>query len=367
MPRISNHNLYGIDDLSRAWTDGGWKGLAKIGAMFGLRLDTRRVPPQVWMLFREVYMDMGQKQVQDIPFEQVAWPVEHLLALATIAKGTVFRLKELREYVYSCNLVPYYGPECDAVFGRLLKRVITAFVGSKSIGDVLSKINEENAQRFAKINDWEELVSVRIGRKWAEAMGWLKHGLRGNKAFEEAFWNCVWAFTEPIITELMEIKRCIVDDIPPTDEQLDYLNSFMRDGYACGYRTTKCDGSETYEVCLEPRTPPPSDHPSYEPPGILNMAHILSIQPAFGLAQQLQRTCSKPRFVRQCRAPSCGQRFYTGRSNATSCPSKRSGVKSPCALEWVRYKRYLTKIDRDPEKDWDNEQLKKGFISYDKS
>ncbi|MFC1739248.1 hypothetical protein ACFL1G_09405 [Planctomycetota bacterium] len=189
-------------------------------------------------------------------------------------------------------------------------------------------------------------------------MEWLVHGLRGRKACEEALWNCVWAFTKPMITKLMEVKRNIIDDIPPTNEQPVYLNDFMGEGFPRGYRVVQRDGSETYEVCLEPRT----DSPRFEHIGLLDVPRILLIQPAFGLAQELQKICSKPRFVRKCRAPSCGKTFYTGRKNATNCPGSQGYKKNKCALEWIRYKRWLLKTRRNPESDWDNDKVKELFL-----
>lgn len=362
MPKINDHNLYNIDYdySSQAWTGGGWKALAKYGADLGVSYARNRVSWQILFYFHEVYEDMADKQ--GIP-SGTFWDVDDFLTLAAFPKGKLYSSGSHKERsVYSRS-----GAE-EARLRRLLKRVITAFVNSKSLSDALYKINEENWQRFAKCRFHEnwigKLLSVRIGGQWVEAMNWLVYGLQGREACEEAFWSCVWVFTKSMITELMKLKRCIVDDIPFTDEQLVYLNYLMEETYPHGSRIVRCDGSETYEVYLERKI---KDNLFGRNLDIRDTARIFLTQSAFSLAQELQRKCLKSRFVGRCRAPSCGNLFYTGRDNATACPSKRSGAKSACALKWIRYRRYLMKIRKDPEKDWDNEQLQKKFISYDKS
>lgn len=368
MSKISEHNLYNIDDLNQVWKGGGWKALAECDDNLDVGYIICRGPQQIMTIFDEIYNDMGSEQCD--AFEQVAWKVDELVILAAIPKGILYSSQSREEYS-SPNGV--WGYE-DAKLWRLLKVVITAFVDSKSLGDALSKVNEENWQRFAKYwfdsetKGWIDiLLSVRIDGRWVEAMKWLLYAFRNKDNYEETIWNCVWIFTKPMITELMKLKKCIIDDIPLTDEQLIYLDDLMEEAHPYGSRNVRCNGSETYEVYLVKKI---KDSPFFFDRNInflRNTARVLLIQPAFNLAQELQRKCLKPRFVRRCRAPSCGKRFYTGRDNATACTNKGSGAKSACALEWIRYKRFLMKISKDPEKDWDNEQLQKDFISYNKS
>ena len=151
----------------------------------------------------------------------------------------------------------------------------------------------------------------------------------------------------------------------------------MEGAYPRGFYEIRCDDTQTYEICLQPQI---AHQPLYksqellgiEEPGLRSqklrgLAIMLLVQPAFNLAQQLHSQCSKPRFVMQCRAPSCGRRFWTGRKNATNCPGSQGNKKNKCSLEWIRYRRYLLKTHKNPEKDWNNKQLQKDFISYDKS
>lgn len=356
----------------------GWKALAEWGAKLDISCCTHPVGWEIMSALDEVYIDMGMEQC--IAFNQVAWNTNDLITLAAIPKGVLYTYRSEKEYHF--DPYSYRGSTReDHKLRRLLQVVLTAFVNSKRVGDALSKINEKNWRRFAKHSfdretyGWiDELLSVKIGGRWVEAIKWLVYGLRNTEACQEAIWNCVWLYTKPMRTKLMKIKRSIDSNTPLPDEQLLYLNAFMEVAYPQGFYVIQCDGTQTYEICLQPQIAHHKSHEllGIEEPGIRSqelrsLAIMLLVQPAFNLAQKLHNQCSKPRFVMQCRAPFCGKQFYTGRKNATACPSKRSGAKSGCALAWVRYKRYLKKIGKEPEKDWDNKQLKKDFISYDKS
>lgn len=376
MPKISDYNLYDIDALNQAWKDVGWKALAELGAKLGVSCHPHSVGWEIMSAFDEVYIDMGSEQCSG--FNQVAWKPEDLVTLAAIPKGVLYTYRSEKEYHF--NPYTYRGSTReDNKLRRLLQVVLTAFVNSKSLEDALSKINEKNWRRFAKhsfdreTEGWiKELLSVKIGGRWVEAIKWLVYGLRNTEACQEANWNCIWLYTKPMRTKLMEIKRSIDSNTPLPDEQLLYLNAFMEGAYPRGLYVIRCDDTQTYEICLQPQIAHRPlyksqellgiEGPSFRSQELRGLAIMLLVQPAFNLAQQLHSQCSKPRFVRQCRAPSCGKRFYTGRKNAVVCPSTTSVRASECRLEWIRYMRWLKNLNKNPESDWNHPMLKENFL-----
>ena len=70
------------------------------------------------------------------------------------------------------------------------------------------------------------------------------------------------------------------------------------------------------------------------------------------------RSQSHHRYIRRCRAPSCGRLFYTARSNAAVCPGKRW---KKCKGEWDSYASKLKKWLYNPQEIWDDDCLKEKF------
>ena len=167
------------------------------------------------------------------------------------------------------------------------------------------------------------------------------------------------------VKELLKIENSIDNHIPIMNNHLDLLNKYMNFGNPTGRLVFEENGSHLYKIFMEPRSIKPDFFTRgfrYRPLEAATIA--LLCQPAFALAQKFQNSYSQSRFTGQCRAPSCGKLFYTGRKNATACPAKNSTSKSRCALEWIRYKRFLQKINKNPEQCWGNEKLKQRFIKY---
>lgn len=205
----------------------------------------------------------------------------------------------------------------------------------------------------------EKGLSTKIEKRWFDAVKWLIKGLGSQRACEEAWWNCFWLAMKPQVEELLEIKKHIIGDVPLSSEQLNTIDRYLYYGRPRGKWFYEKDYSQSYKIVLRP----------YVGPSHLfdKAINALLCQPAYVLARQLENKHSKGRYVRQCRAPSCGKSFYTGRKNANACPGSKGDKKNECSLEWVRYKRYLLKTSNNPEADWDNNNLKKQFIEYDKN
>ena len=206
----------------------------------------------------------------------------------------------------------------------------------------------------------ERFLAFKIEPHWAKVMRELSSGLSSKVACEKAWWHCVWLVTEHKIQEMLEIRERIETDTPLTKQHFMFLTEHMKYGRAYISRFTYDTGNESYQIMLKPDASKQRILPLYA------AAYTLLTQPAFRLARQLESKHSKPRFIKQCRAPSCGKLFYTGHKNAVVCKGTEGGKKSKCALEWVRYYRYLVKTRKKPEEDWNNQKLREEFLSYDK-
>lgn len=363
MPEIGKYDLYDIEYLIDVWKS-GWREFAQLGKKLSItrcsRLADPSIPPshRIHCGFYEICRDMVHSQNKDsflVPFD--------IFALAVIPKNE-------GENQVQC-LPKWWGKKGEAAEvarRKFVGKVTNAFANSVTIREACYKIGTE--KRRNKIISFHNLeldtgMTTRIQGHWAKAMKWLDYGLQGEVKCEEAYWNCIWLYLEKDIQIMFEIKNHINSDIPLTDEQCGLLNRHMSSGHPKGYYRKNTDGSEIYELGLKPKDTNENFSNTEESYLAITASKFLA-QPAFRLAGELQRNCSKPRFIIYCRAPSCGKRFYTGRKNATACPGSQGYGKNKCALEWVRYKRYLGKLRKNPEADWNSEQIKKDFLLYDK-
>ena len=131
-----------------------------------------------------------------------------------------------------------------------------AFATYDTLGDVLSAIGgKANVQRFLKAEDLVDdgfVMSYIIDPGVAEKMRWLEYGLRGKKACEEAWWNCVWLVAKPTIARILEIKQRIDKDVPLAKKHLFLLDKYISCGCPRGYWSAEKDEDDrmTYKVIL---------------------------------------------------------------------------------------------------------------------
>jgi len=384
MAKIVDTNLYDIADLITMWKS-GWRNLSKLDCAIK---NAHNIGFACW---HDVPSERAYNGFMEIiqcfnvsPLRFESYTFADMLLIFVAGKKDSFE-KDFNSYSYGVpqatrkRYLPLgYGREPSkkeqAMMCKIINRAIKAFTTSLDFGELLAKIsNKANQKVFIEYwcnhpswkyhsQQWstDKFVSYRIEPGVKKAMQYLRDALNNIISFEEAWWKCIWLVSEPTINEMLKIRERIDADIPLGDEQIQLLNDYVNQGSPC-IRILSDDNKKAVKVMLDVRNLETGE--MY----LRQMANALLTQPAFVLAQELQQKCMEPRFVAQCRAPSCGKRFYTGRKNATACPSKSSDGKSACALEWVRYKRYLQKINENPEKNWDNPKLKKQFISYDNS
>jgi len=374
---INDHLPYDIDYLVTTW-EHGWEELAELGNKLGIQpyyssfgYSGACISKQILEGFQSItYMS-----------RESAWPYglepTNLLELAAIPKRKTYSEKVCRKYIPKAKDDGGSAEE-DARLRRLLKKVMTILRDSKTLGEAFDKIGtRQNREKLFReyfddlkyisgdiISGSEKVVrdglQFKLEKSCYNVLVWLIEGLKNERAREEAYWNCVRLAAEPMINEMQEIKRRIRMDIPLANEQHEFLDYYVSLGCPHVYRIGGNDDPETYRVILDIGV----DNQTYT--DFHNTTSMMLINPAFILAQELEKKSSKPRFIRQCRAPSCGKLFYTGRKDATACPGSQGDKKNMCALEWIRYKRYLVKIRKDPDKNWDNQKLQREFTSYDK-
>ena len=403
---ISGYGLYDIRDLIATWKR-SWRELANLGyslcpqELKNSADKTKTALERMLLVFEDALCPfVGIGKYLDVP--KSCPDYYEILNLAASSNRKP----------YSPVVKTYYvGPEIIGLFwtskgiprervgGKLgewsenkrdlkkaLLRAAKAFAASKTYGEALSKIaSSKNRKRFtdfwshldeSKVGDLlsassnernrraatGEYLSCAIDGRLSGIMEWLGRGLTSKAACEEAWWNCLWLFIQPTVENMLDIEQRISERVPLHREQIETLDYYISHGYPTIDIAAVNERGYKIQIVLKPHTPKMILNSPFEV-----MAVILLVQPAFALAQLLQRALSKPRFISQCRAPSCAKLFYTGWKNATACPGKGQLPKSSCALEWVRYRRWLLKTGRDPERDWDDEQLKKEFISYNKT
>ncbi|MCK4294287.1 MAG: hypothetical protein KAY65_13905 [Planctomycetes bacterium] len=378
MAEISEHNLYDINDLVAKW-EKGWRELAKFGkAVCPLKLENsadRSKPPvdRILLAFQDVldpFFGIGKS----IGIPQFCPDSTEILNLVASSSGKPYEVSARGTTLLTMEWYRLGAwSKSKPRLRKVLDKVTNAFATSESYQEVLRKIaTKGNVRRFRDFWSqrdacWSkgEYLSHKIEPRLKSIMRWLECGLNSKQACDKAWWNCLWLYMEPEIEAILAIKKQVDTGTPLWREQIDKLKYYMPYGYPGLSVLTEDDaGAHRIHVALKPRIT--EIMTKWSPFKVMSIA--LLVQPAFMLAQQLQDFFpKKPRYLRQCRAPSCKKWFYTGRKDATNCPGSRGGKKNKCSLQWNRYKRYLQKVGNNPEKDWHNEKLQEEFISYDKS
>jgi len=380
MVEIAESNLHDIDDLVEKWK-AGWRELAKFGNQIcPTKLEgsaDRSSPPVTRILF--AFQD-ALSFVHGIG-KSVGIPVffpdsDKILDLAASDSRHPYKPKVVKPTFL--GVITTGGAtwrESEGKQKQVLQKTTNAFATSATCEEALYKIaTKSNVKRFlefwsqqeANVCRWAggEYLNYRIHPRLKKIMEWLEYGLRSKQACDKAWWNCFWIYVEPDVEMMLSIRKRIETRNPLLSEQLQRLGHYMAFGHPRLEMVRENEeGAHRIHVMLELSLKKQQELSS---PFSL-MALSLLVQPAFVLAQRLQDFYKKaPRYLRQCRAPSCGKWFYTQDKRKILCQSLVDGISTNCRNEWTQFRRYLKALNKDPEKEWDNSKRKDEFLSRER-
>jgi hypothetical protein len=270
------------------------------------------------------------------------------------------------------------------ILRRALRKATTALAESETFGEAFGRLaSQENRKRYkdywlqhrdstpkecltgyasrnarAAESEW---LAYRVSPPLREIMKLLRTGVDDESSVESVWWNCLWVFMKPQIDDMLEAQKRIKNGVPIWMHQIDALMKYV----ACGrirfdFVQFDDDGRHQMRVHVtwalhneEWRSP------------FIQMTEFLLIQPVFALAQELHRYFDKPTYIRTCHSPKCLKRFFTQRRGQVVCPGSQGNRKNACGLAWTRYQRYLRKIGKDANKDWNTPALQQHFTAED--
>ena len=381
MAKISKYDQYDIDDLCTDWKS-GWRKLAKLGYRQCphelIHFGDKSQSPLEWvrLVVYEVFCsNLGLGKNLMVPKSIPAYDAALNLAASSNKKpyGPVTGMYSASRFGFGFSAGNFRlgtWAEDEKKWQKTLEKVLDALATSSTYREAFSKMatSKKNLERF--IDFWSEqdvrwskgeYFEYDIEPRLKEMMKWLRKGLRGKKACEEAWWNCLWLYMQPTVETMVEIKKKIRADTPLWEEETDVLQDYLRHGYLWIGWISDPDDEAKFKIQLILRPHPRQGLDS----SFDVMSTVLLVPPAFDLAKSFQGAFHESRYLKQCRAPACEKWFYTGWKTATNCPGSNLGKKNKCSLEWNRYKRFLNKIGKNPKEDWKNDDLKEQFIDYD--
>lgn len=349
-------NLYSLGDLRAICDNGGWRRLAEFAAERGFQRTLQDVYGGEALSFEDRVRDTSSELFYRIREEsdahQIVFDLDTLLALSVISheehSETCFKDEFRRcRHSESCRDLSTLGKVARALAeSHTIEEAIISFAGKQNC-EALGRIDQFFGQ-------WRHTT---IHPRWNRAYRWVYQALDETVSEEKSWWNCARLVTEKDLRCLSIVEDKITRDQPLSDKEDDVLNEYIGYGHPVVFPDVRSEGGETYDMRLE------VDQFYMNMRDLNRVATLLLVPPAFQLAKELIAKCSRPRFKKQCRAPSCGKWFWTGRPNATNCPGSDGNKKNSCSLEWIRYRRYLTKLRKDPERDWDSEEPRQSFLN----
>lgn len=352
---VKVYDAYSLADLKNIW-ESGWENYKmfceKLGFQRGvctyvddktkiqLLLDITREILQTHIDVQTDYIDLMKKFI-----------IDHLFP----------KEKSSQKIEVDCDEVMN---KCDHITRMLLKTLLNNLIKHKSVLEANIETFQSIKAHYDVFPSWlKEHISRNKGivsDDWKTAFGLILKALNNKISEPEVFWRCAWKFTKIKMEYLITIENKIIADYPLSDDEFDSLNCYIRYGIPQGYWFIDQNGKQSYKLYLD------IEECWINMYDLSKVATLVLVQPAFQIAQLLQQKTLSPRYVGICRAPSCHKRFYTGRQNATSCPGSQGNKKNKCALEWIRFKRYLEKTGSNPEESWEKKSLQEEFMKYDK-
>lgn len=376
MGNINDSKLYDIHDLIRAWKK-GWKEFAKYGPPFerwrGFSEKSNpeligRVEQGLGELFSLVLGLVSKEHLSDICEDLDGVYRDGIIWRDSLGNSMRGSCSTGSAILYCINEL--WQPKQETIGiedPEILRKITDAFSTSKTFYEALLKVPTKDGiielgNRKGGFCNRDLMEPVIVTPQISKTIKLLGKAINNAKALEEAWWNTIWIAVEGAAHKFVEMHEKIEIDVPLEPDEINLVNEIMAYGRPKIRTMTDSEGKETKIIELEP-----SGNGIGCESDIELIGTMLLVQPAFVLSQCLQEKNRIPRYEKVCHAPSCGKKFYTKRETATACPGSQGNKKSKCALEWVRYKRYLQKISENPEKKWDDPKLVKQFIDYDNS
>lgn len=354
---VKIYEPYTLEDLEATWKS-GWKNFATFCEGLGFRRDTCTYgdDKSEEYLLLEIAGEIFDTYINQNRHIDLILPFNVLYNDLFPKEQTEIKEKE----TFKRGKDAY-----DTTMGKYLNIFLENALNGCNFTESYQKALKKLSPKTYKNNSWltEHLGkhNQKIPKKWNPAFQLLLKAINKEISEPEAFWNCAWMFTEIELEDLRSIENAISSDIPLTEEQFFTINHYLGYGRPRGYWLRDSSAKASYEIYLE------VEDYWINMFDLSKVATIVLVQPAFQISQLLQEKTSKARYTSICRAPSCGKLFYTARSNTTACPGSPGNKKNRCSLEWLRYKRYLEKIGKDPDEYWQDNTLQKLFLEYDKS
>ena len=188
------------------------------------------------------------------------------------------------------------------------------------------------------------------------SLRWVRWYLRRPPQHEKAFWTQLRARLKPEVRVLASVSRSLEENRPLTMTQQLMLKQCLSRGVVVPLvRGDRSRGMSVDSVMW----------PNYRlaVDAIDNCRLSLLVPIAYHLAQKWIGSQQWPRFVVVCRSPACGERFYSARANAKTCPrTPKSGRRSSCKAVWENYQKWLRKVGLDPATNWRDDKLQQQFV-----
>lgn len=353
MANISDYNLYDFNKLNQTWKTGGWKALSEFCNALGFTRD----------LF-EFHSDINKSKstlicysVDAILYEiSEGIDVRKLIYLVLVVKNKKLLNENSGKRINDeyFNILWGKGQKNKGV----LRTILAVLSKSRSSEEIINTLGTKEI--YDKINPYHYVINcVLIKKRWSDAFAWLLKAVDNEVSEEEAWWNCAWLFIQDGMEDLLRMRKLAEKQCPISENDIRNLNWYYWEGHPILQRIEDEYGKWHFGLPLELNVNAMSTD------GLHMVSTVALAQPAFLLSQFIKQQYSVPKYEKVCRSPHCQKVFLTGRANATSCPGSQGNKKNKCALEWVRYNRYLQKIRKDPEKNWNDDKLKQQFIDYD--
>lgn len=229
------------------------------------------------------------------------------------------------------SIVEAYDIVCKSI---IRSKTLTEFLAGE--GKVATKRGQVKIAGERIVQEDEREVFVHLGK-----------AIRAPKKRAAHHWAIVRHFLKAQIRLLQNALQCLRDNQPLPEETVSELAMCF------------CLGRVEAEFHIGFEKPwhfKLAFHPEYTTalslPHQVHVAKLLAAPVAFSLCLELDqfntriladaREVKKFRFIRKCKAPSCGKVFYTGDNRAVVCPRERGAEgRSGCRLEYDQYVQYF--------------------------